>query len=69
MIPRKPRAPSTIPGQLVGWVLVSRWRQEPWQLVSTSILTREEAARELRAHQAGASENRQHKRARVVLED
>jgi hypothetical protein len=62
-------APSALPGQLVGWVIVSRWKGEPWNLISTSVLTREEAARELQSYRFGSSANREYKRARVVLED
>ena len=56
-------------GMLVGWVLVSRWKGEPWTLVSSNLLTHEDIAKEKRLHEAGASANRQYMRARVVLED
>lgn len=58
-------------GQLVGWIIVSRWWKgdAKWELVYPQIMTRKEAGERLATHAKAAGGGWQYKRARVVLED
>jgi len=63
---KKPAGP---PAQLAGWVILGRFGTEPWELVSTTLMTRQEASRRLANYREAASRYRKYTRARVVLED
>lgn len=57
------------PAQLAGWVVLGRFGQEPWELVTTTLKTRQEVSKTLATLREGASQYRKYTRARVVLEE